>query len=202
MRDEDPGQAEQQGRILVAARVQPGQRHQHLAPADVGIADQVEGGIGRDEAVLAERAEQMRAGLADHAVDLGGPGRARRCGRGRRGRVAHADAVHQLGDRGADRGPVRRLGVACLGQRRAQAGEAVGVLQRRQAGAAEQRAQRRIAERGPVELSEMRIAAAIGLQYWVANVVKRWAVLFDGQRPAHPPGDLVKAHESLSQGTG
>ena len=50
-RDEDPRQVEQQRRVLVAARVQAGQRHQQFAAAQVGVADQVEGGIGRDEAV-------------------------------------------------------------------------------------------------------------------------------------------------------
>ena len=55
-RDEDARQVEQQRRVLVAARVQPGQRHQQFAAAQIGIADQVEGGIGRDEAVPAERA--------------------------------------------------------------------------------------------------------------------------------------------------
>ncbi len=42
----------------------------------------------------------------------------------------HRDVVHQLGDRGADRGPVRRLGVvARLAQRRA-AGAASRVASR------------------------------------------------------------------------
>ena len=56
-RDEDPRQVEQQRRVLVAARIEPGQRHQQFAAAHVGIADQVEGGVGRDEAVFRERAQ-------------------------------------------------------------------------------------------------------------------------------------------------
>jgi hypothetical protein len=55
MRDEDARQIEQQRRVLVAARIQARQRHHHLAPADVGIADQVERGIGRDETVFGKR---------------------------------------------------------------------------------------------------------------------------------------------------
>ncbi|MHC2255320.1 hypothetical protein ACVILK_005012 [Bradyrhizobium embrapense] len=144
----------------------------------------------------------MRAGQADYAVDLGDSGWMVRCGRGRQGGVAHADAVHQVSDGRADRRPVRRFGVARRGQRRAQPCKPVGVLQRRKPGAAEQRAQRRIAERGPVEFSEMGIAAAIGLQHGIADVVERRTVLPGGQRPAHRPGDFVKAHECLSQGTG
>ena len=84
MRDENPRQVEQQRRVLVAARIQPGQRHREFAPAHVGVADQVEGGIGRDEAVLGIGAQQMRAAGADHRFDLGRFGRAPR-GRRRRG---------------------------------------------------------------------------------------------------------------------
>ena len=69
-RDEHPRQVEQQRRVLVAARIQAGQRHQHFAAAQIRVADQVEGGIGRNEAVAAERFEQMRAAVADHALDL------------------------------------------------------------------------------------------------------------------------------------
>ncbi len=61
----------------------------------------------------------MRAAAADHAFDLGCAGRAPR-GRNRRLGVAHADIGHQLGDRRADRGPVRLGHVAGMGQRRAQ----------------------------------------------------------------------------------
>ena len=124
-RDEDARQVEQQRRVLVAARIQPGQRHHQFAAAQVGIADQVEGGIGRDEAVLAVRAQQMRRAVADHAVDL------RQCagaapasiGRRRLGMVER-DGVERVGDRLADRRPVRLGIVAGADQRLAQRGPA------------------------------------------------------------------------------
>jgi hypothetical protein len=54
-RDENPRQIEQQRRVLVAARIQPGQRHQQFAAPQIGIADQIEGGVARDKSMLAER---------------------------------------------------------------------------------------------------------------------------------------------------
>ena len=102
MRDEDAGEREQQRRVLVAARIQPGQRHQHFAPAHVGIAEQVEGGIGRQEAVLGIGAQQMRRADADRVLDLAAC-RARGQGRRRRG---PAGAAHRC--RPSARPPARR----------------------------------------------------------------------------------------------
>ena len=73
----------------------------------------------------------MRAAAADHLLDRGQIGRLGRR-RGRRGlRVAHIDIGHQLGDRGADRGPVRLGIVARPGQRLAQRLQAALVPQGR-----------------------------------------------------------------------
>src|SRR5204862_4112051 len=47
-------------------------RHDQLAAPDIGIADQVEGGIGRQETVAAPGAEQMLRAVADRGVDLRG----------------------------------------------------------------------------------------------------------------------------------
>ena len=76
--DKGPRQAEHQGRVLVAARIKTPQRHQQFAAAHIGIADQVERRIGRDESVAAERAQQMCPAGADHRLDLVEAGRALR----------------------------------------------------------------------------------------------------------------------------
>ncbi len=83
-RDEDPRQIEQQRRVLVAARIETGQRRQQFAAADIGVADQIEGGVGRDKAAPSERAQQMPAAFTDHKLHLGKAGRAPRrwCGFG------------------------------------------------------------------------------------------------------------------------
>ena len=70
---------------------------------------------------LANEPSRCAPQRADHALDLGQVRRARR----RRGRrrgcgMADVDVGHQLGDRRADRGPVRRVVVAGPGQRLAQ----------------------------------------------------------------------------------
>ena len=190
MRDEDPRQVEQQRRVLVAARIQPGQRHQHFAPAHVGVADQVEGGIGRDEAVLGERAQQMRAAAADHAA------------RSRRGRAPGPAPRPAAGWGGAHRyrPSARRSGAPTAAQSGSASSRArvsasrsacqpAFVAQRRQPGPAQQRPQRRIAERGPVELAEMGVAAAVVQQHGIADVVQRRAVLPGGQRAEGGAGD-------------
>jgi hypothetical protein len=53
-RNESPRQIEQQHRVLVAARIEAGQRRQQFAAPHIGIADQIEGGVGRDEAASGE----------------------------------------------------------------------------------------------------------------------------------------------------
>ena len=110
MRDEDARQRKQQRRILVAARIQAGQRHQHFAPADVGVAEQVERRIGRDKTVFGIGPQQMPGAHPDRVLDLGHIWRAGGGGHRRRLRMPHADAVHQFRDRLADRRPIR-LGI-------------------------------------------------------------------------------------------
>ena len=159
-RDEDPRQVEQQRRVLVAARIQPGQRHQEFAAAQVGIADQVEGGIGRDEAVVAERAQQMRAAVADRAFDLG---RASAPRAGAAARLGLRMLSSMVSSRSATGWPIAAQSGASSSragdQRLAQAVEPRRVAQFGQPGPAQQRPQRRIAERGPVEFGQMRVAA-------------------------------------------
>ena len=159
--DEDPRQVEQQRRVLVAARIEPGQRHQEFAAAQIGIADQVEGGIGRDEAVAVERAQQMRAAGADHVLDLGevqAPARTACTGFG-------LGCAERRWYRAAPP-PARRSRPSPARPRRAprisacaQAVQPRLVAQFGKPGPAQQRPQRRIAERGPVEFGQMRVAA-------------------------------------------
>ena len=103
----------------------------------------------------------MCGAAADRLVDLAGIRRAGRCGARRGPGMPDADAVHQGGHRRPDRGPVRGLLGAGAQDCRAQFGEPFLVLQRRQAGPPQQRPQRRVAERGPVELAEMGVAAGV-----------------------------------------
>ncbi len=193
-RDEHPRQVEQQRRILVAARIQPGQRHQHFAAAQIGVADQVEGGIGRDEPVLAEGFQQMRGAAADHAFDLRQLRRARRRRLSRGPGVRQLDGIQQVRHRRADRGPVRLGMVARLAQRVAQAVQLRLVAQFGQPGPPQQRPQRRIAQRGAIELAEMRVAAGVFQQQGIADVVQRRAVLAGRQCAVGGPGDAVKCH--------
>ena len=105
---------------------------------------------------LANEPQQMRAAAADHPLDLGAD-RARAavaaagCGLG----WLHLDIGHQLGDRGADRGPVRLGLVAGLRSAPRAGAEPLLVPQRGQPGPAQQRPQRRIAQRRPIEFAEM-----------------------------------------------
>ena len=194
MRDEDARQRKQQRRILVAARIQAGQRHQHFAPADVGVAEQVERRIGRDEAVFGIGPQQMPGRDADRVFDLGHAGRARRRGQRRRLRMPHADAVHQFRDRLADRRPVRLGVVAGPCQRLAQRAQPGFIPQRREAGPPQQRPQRGVAERGPIKLAEMRVAAGIVLQEGIADVIERRPVLPHRERAERGAGKILKPH--------
>ena len=194
--DEDAREVEQQGRVLVAARVEPGQRHQQFAALQVGVAEQVEGGVGRDETVAGERAQQVRGAGPDHLVDLGdGPGGCAAPARGRL-RMALGDGVEQGRDRPADRLPVGIGVVAGAPQRLAEIAEAVAVVQFGQPGAPQQRAQRRVAERGAVEFGKMRVAAA-RRQQRIADIVQRRPVLAGRQRANGGPGKKLKAHDFL-----
>ncbi|MGY4599442.1 hypothetical protein ACVWXL_007188 [Bradyrhizobium sp. GM22.5] len=194
-RDEDTGEVEQQRGVLVAARVETRERHGQLAAAEIGIADQVERGVGRQKAIFAVRAQQMLRAVADHAVDL----RLLRHGAGEHGRrrlgMIQRDAVDEIGDGLADRCPIGLGLVAGAHQGLAQPGQFAFVAQLGQPGPAEQYPQCGIAERGLVELGQMRIAAGRNRQYWIADVVKRGAVLPRRQRPAGGAGKILKAHE-------
>ena len=72
----------------------------------------------------------MGAAAADHPVDLASVRRPARRRRRLRGGVVHPDIGHQLGDRGADRGPVRLGLVARPPQRLLQGAEPLLVPQR------------------------------------------------------------------------
>ncbi len=192
--DEHPRQIEQQGRVLVAARVQPGQRHLQFAAAAVGVTEQIEGGIGRDETIALERAEQMRAAGADRGFDVYQSRQlARRADRLRLG-MRQRDRVEQLRDRRADRLPIG-LGVVARGEQRvAQRAKPDRVVQLGQAGAAQQRPQRRIAKRGAIEIGEMIAAALWAQQRAVADVIERGAVLDGGQRAIGCAGHAENIH--------
>ena len=196
--DEDPRQIEQQRRILVAARIQPGQRHQQFAAAQIGIAEQIEGGVGRDEAASAERTQQMRPAGPDHRLDLGKGGRAAGHGKRLRPGMAELDRVQKRRHRRPDGGPVRRRLVARGSERGAQGSQPALVAEFGKPGPAQQRAQRGIAERGPIELSEMRVAAGIFAQQGIADVVQRRAVFPGRQGATGGTGEIAKMHENFS----
>jgi hypothetical protein len=193
-RNEDPRQIEQQRRVLVAARIQAGQRHQHFAAADIRVADQVERRIGRDEAVPGERLQQMLRAAADDVFDSGEIRRAFRRRRRHRLGMPQDDRVQELGDRLADGGPVRVLVIARPDQGFAQALQTGRVAQLGKPGPAQQGPQRRIAKRGLVELAEMPVAAAVVQKHGVADVIERRAVLSGRQRTVGGPGDVLKFH--------
>ena len=197
-RDEDPRQVEQQRRVLVAARMKPGQRHQQFAAAQIDVADQVEGGIGRDEAVIAIRPQQMRAAVADRGFDLGEAWHAPRRGCGRGSRVLQLDGIQEVRHRLADRSPVRRHIVARLDQRVAERAQTSLIAQFGKPGPSQQRPQCRISQRRPVEFAEMGVAAAIFQQQRIAHIIERGAVLAGRQR-AVGAGEMLKNHGESSR---
>ena len=109
-------------------------------------------------------------------------------------RVRQFNSVQQRRHRLADRGPVRRLVVAGPDQGGTQRAQGGLVAQFGQPGTAQQRAQRRVAERGPVELAKMGVAAAVFEQQGVAHFIQRRAVLPGGQGAKGRPGDVSKIH--------
>ena len=104
------------------------------------------------------------------------------------------DGVEQRRHRLADRGPVRGRVVPRRGQRLAQAFQARRLAQLEKPGTAQQRAQRRIAKRRPVELCQMRVAAARVEQHRIADVIERRAVLPGRQRAVGGTGEMLKTH--------
>ena len=136
----------------------------------------------------------MRAAAADHGFDLGQIGRAPGRGRGLGLGMPQLDRIQQLRHRLADRGPVRRRVVARPDQRFAQALQPRLVAQFGKPGPAQQRPQRRIAQRGPVEFAEMRVAAALVQQQGIADIVQRRAVLAGRQRAVGGTGEILKTH--------
>ena len=176
---------EQQRRILVAARVQAGQRHQQLAPAKIRIAEQVEGGVGRKEAVAGKRAAagalpQVRMILSISA----GAGALRR-------RDATGFGLGWLqsivSSSSATGGPISAQSGSCIArlrQRIAQGGEPGFVLSSGSPARRNSGHSAGIAQRGFVEFAEMRIAAGIVEQDRIADVIKGRAVFPGGQRAA------------------
>ena len=69
------------------------------------------------------------------------------------------------------------------------------VAQLRQSGTAQQRAQRRVAKRGPIEFSEMGVAAGIVQQQGIADVIQRRPGLGHRQCAVGGPGDALECHE-------
>src|SRR5882762_7004155 len=139
----------------------------------------------------------MRSRGADDAFDLAKVRRARRC-RCRLGPgVLQIDGVQQVRDRLADRGPVRLRVVARPDKRLAQALQARLVAQFGKPGPAQQGPQRRIGERGLVELAEVRVAAGMVQKQGVADVVERRAVLAGRQGTVGGSGDAMKIHYSF-----
>ena len=147
---------------------------------------------------LRERAQQMRPAGADHRLDLGEIRRAAGHGKRLRPGMPERDGIQQRRHRRPDRGPVRRRLVARGSKRGAQAGQPAFVAQFGEAGPAQQRPQRGIAERGPVEFSEMRVAAGIAVQQGIADVVERRAVLAGRQGAIGGTGEIAKMHGNLS----
>src|SRR5882724_7839563 len=139
----------------------------------------------------------MRSRGADNAFDLAKARRACRFRHRRRSWVLQMDGVQEVRDRLADRGPVRLRVVARPDQRLAKRLQARLVTQFGKAGPAQQGPQRRIGERGLVELAEVRVAAGMVQKQGVADVVERWAVLAGRQGAVGGPGEAMKIHYSF-----
>src|SRR5712671_158540 len=139
----------------------------------------------------------MRSRGADDAFDLAKVRRARRCRRRLGPGVLQMDGVQEVRDRLADRGPVRLRVVARPDQRLAQALQARLVAQFGKPGPTQQGPQRRIGERGLVELAEVRVAAGMVQKQGVADVVEGWAVLAGRQGTVGGSGDAMKIHYSF-----
>jgi hypothetical protein len=101
--------------------------------------------------------------------------------------VLQIDGIQEIRDRLADRGPVRRRIIARPGQRLAKRPQTRLVAQLGEPGPAQQRPQRRIAERGPVELGAVRVAAGGLEKQAIADVIQRRAVLAGRQRTVGGP---------------
>src|SRR6201996_8161098 len=100
----------------------------------------------------------MRAAGADDTLDCAGRWYRYRLVGPRRLRMVECETIEQVGERPADCLPIRRIIVAGMNQGIAQRIEAVRLVLRGQAGAMQQRPQRGIAERGPVELADMLVS--------------------------------------------
>ena len=120
--------------------------------------------------------------------------RPRRRRRGLGPGMLQLDGIQQLRHRRADRGPVRLGIVARPDQRLAQRLQPLFVAQFDKPGPAQQRPQRRIAQRGLVEFGQMRVAAGVVPEQGIADIVKRRAVLPGRQRAVGGPGDVLKLH--------
>ncbi len=143
---------------------------------------------------LLVRAEQMRGRGADRALDGSRAAAARRWPAPARASDATARWCRAARRRACRpppsparprRGRWRSRSASALIRRR--------IGQFGQAGAAQQRAQRRIAERRAIELAEMGVAAMAVEQQRIADVVQRRPVLSGGQRAPGDPGSLINA---------
>ena len=198
-RDEDPRQVEQQRRVLVAARVEPGQRHQQFAAAQIGVADQVEGGIGRDEAVACRtsRADARRSRGSRRSIS-----RELRRGAVRRRPAAASDGaasmrVEQIAATGwpiaaqSGLGVVARPRPAPRAARRAAPRRAVRAARRAAAAAAAPDCRARSCRIWP-DADRRRLVFE---QHGIADIVQRRAVFPGRQRAAGGAGKIMKAHE-------
>ena len=195
--DEDPREIEQQRRVLVAARIEPGERGEKFQTAHIRIADQIEGGIGRNEAMLAERSQQVLAAKPDRGLYLRHRGHADRLCDGLGLRMIQLQRVEQACHRSANGRPIRIVGVAGLNQRVAQVHQPRLVPQLGKTRAPEQRPQGDIIQSCPVELREMGITATVVSQERIADVIERGAILGCRQGAIGCAGKVLDSHKEL-----
>jgi hypothetical protein len=158
-------------RLNSSARIEAGERCEKIAAVKIRVADQIERRKGRDEAVLAEGSEQVRAACPDDAVDIGKAGCGSRRRHGLRPGVLQIHGIQQRRDRLADRCPVRGRVVPRMAQGVLQLLEASFVTQFRQARSPQQGTQSRVCERRPIEFGQMTVAALMVQQDGVAQII-------------------------------
>ena len=76
------------------------------------------------------------------------------------------------------------------------------ILERGQAGSPQQRPQRRVAERRPVELAEVGVTPLVFQQQGIADVIQRRPILAGCQRPEGGAGKMMKPHQSKLSSAG
>src|SRR5205807_9890501 len=83
-----------------------------VAPAKIGIADEIERGIGGNESAAPERAQQMARAHPDDFIDALARRSCSDWGIGRTLWMLLRERVDKVGDRLCDGAPIRRGGVA------------------------------------------------------------------------------------------